>query len=303
MRSLRMGFHDAGELTLHAERPMPQGDAGYAAALRRELSARAITWAQTTGAAHEETIGQSPTVLFREDADGRHGNFFAPAYKRLCSKPEWKRRLSKVHTSARTCLVSHDTDRSELDTATSSDALLMSIFCCPQHPRSRDALYRLLCIGADSTLRFGHKPRIPLKNRGIDCTEVDLWIGDLYIEAKLTEANFQSAPLSRIERYLDADHVFDLDALPKIGDRFNSYQLIRGALAAYAESERRYCVICDARRPDLIDAWFSVMRAVKPFDLKSRLQLVTWQELSAALSKTLQAWLGAKYGIFPASAD
>ena len=59
----------------------------------------------------------------------------------------------------------------------------------------------------------------------------------------------------------------------------------------------RYCVICDARRPDLIDAWFTIAKAVKLASLRSRLQLATWQEIAATLPKSMRVWLAGKYGI------
>jgi hypothetical protein len=81
------------------------------------------------------------------------------------------------------------------------------------------------------------------------------------------------------------------------------YQLIRGVLSAFADQEIRYCVICDVRRPDLIDAWFTVVQAVKLTPLRSRLQLVTWQEIAETLPRSMRVWLAAKYGIESPSLD
>ena len=271
----------------------------YAAALRQELAARALDLATRQSILHECSIGSVPAVIFREDEQGVHGNFFPPSYRRIRSKPEWDRRLRKAHTSARRCLVSHDRERGELDTATSSDALLMSIFC---HPRAfaagEGSLRTLLGTVYPERLLFGYKPRIPLNNSHIECTEIDLKIGSLLIEAKLTERDFQTVPRSRVERYRDAASVFDFDALPSRDTSLLHYQLVRGVLAAFAEEDGRYCVICDARRPDLIDAWYAVLRAIRPYDLRSRLQVATWQEIAEAMPRSLQIWLAAKYGIF-----
>jgi hypothetical protein len=41
---------------------------------------------------------------------------------------------------------------------------------------------------------FGFRARVPLANGKFDRTEVDMRLGDLLIEAKLTESNFQRAP-------------------------------------------------------------------------------------------------------------
>ena len=53
----------------------------------------------------------------------------------------------------------------------------------------------------------------------------------------------------------------------------------------------------DARRPDLREAWFEVMAAVKSSVLRVRLKVLTWQELSAVLPEALQKFLDRKYGI------
>jgi hypothetical protein len=272
---------------------------GYAARLRAELSHRAVVWANSHGLPHECTIGGVPAVIFRETAAATHGNFHPASYKRICRKPEWSRRLLKTHTSAKRSLPSHDLARRELDTAASSDALLMNIFCHPLAFAAGSSLRTLLDTEAPERLQFGYNPRIPLIEHHVERTEIDLRIGDLFIEAKLTETEFQRAPRSRVERYRDLECVFDTDALPQTADSYLHYQLIRGVLCLFAEQGTRYCVICDSRRPDLIDAWFAVASAVKPASLSSRLQLVTWQEIAATLPRSIRAWLIEKYGIEP----
>ena len=81
--------------------------------------------------------------------------------------------------------------------------------------------------------------------------------------------------------------------------RFASYQLIRGTLAAHATGAA-FCVLLDARRADLIEAWYRVQQAVRSAELRCRLQLLTWQELRCFLPCSLQKFLAAKYGIEPA---
>ena len=272
----------------------------YAAHLRDELSYRALAWASCNHLAHEATIGNLPAVLFRDNEDGTHGNFHSASYKCICGKPEWHRRLRKSHTSARRRLASHDSARRELDTAASSDALLMNIFCHPQAFAAASSLRVLIATEPAERLQFGYKPRIPLLKNHVESTEVDLRVGDLLIEAKLTEADFQRAPHMRVERYRDFDSAFDVHLLPQIAESYLHYQLIRGVLAACAEQRIRYCVICDARRPDLIDAWFTIAKAVKLASLRSRLQLVTWQEIAATSPKSMRTWLAEKYGIVAA---
>jgi hypothetical protein len=173
----------------------------------------------------------------------------------------------------------------------------MSIFCHPLAFTTGSALRSLLNTQAPERLQFGYKPRVPLRLKHVERTEMDLRVGELMLEAKLTENDFQSAPQARVRRYRDFEYVFDSALLPALGDTLLHYQLIRGVLSAFAEEGMRYCVVCDSRRPDLIEAWFSVVRAVKAYELRSRLQLVTWQEISSTLPTTMRAWLEEKYGI------
>jgi hypothetical protein len=173
----------------------------------------------------------------------------------------------------------------------------MNICCHPSVSSSKSSLRSYLAIEASAPLVFGHKPRIPLKNGGIDCTEVDLRVGDLMIEAKLTENDFQVARWRLAERYRDFEEVFDPDLLPRVGDKLRSYQLVRGILAAFAEEGSRYCLLCDERRRDLIERWSEMLAAIRRHDQRWRCVLVTWQELSRTLPQPLQIWLQQKYGI------
>jgi hypothetical protein len=183
----------------------------------------------------------------------------------------------------------------ELDSCTSSDALLMNIFCHPSV--SRDGRVSAL-LGAEPHLSrcFGHKARVPLANGRFDRTEIDLRVGDLLIEAKLTESDFQSAMKGVLSGYSDFSDVFDDEQLPQTDGRYLSYQLIRNVLAAYA-LRCSFCVLIDARRPDLADAWYAVMKCVKPVELQTKLRMSTWQEVAKFSPPKLRAFLSAKYGI------
>jgi hypothetical protein len=77
---------------------------------------------------------------------------------------------------------------------------------------------------------------------------------------------------------------------------YASYQLIRNVLAAHATGSS-FCVLHDERRPDLRESWFEVMAAVKSAELRTRLKVFTWQELTALLPGALQEFLDRKYGI------
>ncbi len=47
------------------------------------------------------------------------------------------------------------------------------------------------------------------------------------------------------------------------------------------------------------EEWFEVMAAVKSAELRTRLKVLTWQELAALLPEALQEFLDCKYGIVP----
>ena len=269
----------------------------FAAALRRDLAERAQKFAQSEALPHALSYGEVPIVCFAPyEHDSRHGNFLQGSYQAIRGNRAWHRRLAKVHTQGRRSLPSREQGRwMELDSCTSSDALLMNIFCHPS--ASRDGRISAL-LGAQPGLSpcFGYKARVPLANGRFDRTEVDLRVGDLLIEAKLTESDFQSAMKGVLSAYRDFSDVFEHPQLPQTGERYLSYQLIRNVLAAYA-LQCSFCVLIDARRPDLADAWYAVIKCVKPVELRTELRISTWQEVAQAAPPKLRAFLSAKYGV------
>ena len=264
--------------------------------LRRELSARNLVWAEHL--AHEMTFGRSPCIIHAGQADGSHGNFLTASWRRIQACPRWRRRLEKAYTAGRRVPRSFDRRRGELEAATSSDALLMNLFCYPGMLR-RASVIRLLGNQSGHLPAFGVRAKIPLSSGQADRTELDLQLGDLLLEAKLTEAGFQTARPALVSRYRDLDVCFFVEDLPRTatGD-FSSYQLLRGVLAAFA-LDSRFAVVLDRRRGDLIEQWFDILRAVRFSDLRSRLQLVSWQELATAAPSAVRRFLEVKYGITP----
>jgi hypothetical protein len=268
-----------------------------ASPLRRELSQRAEQYARTHGLPHCLSYGQPSMVCFeRYSDDSRHGNFLPSTYKAILRNPNWRRRLHKVHSQGRKSLPRQENGIwRELDACTSSDALLMNVFCYPgvfRDGRASSMLYE----GSRVTPTFGFRARVPLANGKFDRTEVDMRLGDLLIEAKLTESDFQKAPKTVVRAYRDFSEVFDEEDLPQTERDFLSYQLTRNVLAAHA-SGCAFCVLTDARRPDLIEAWYAVMKCLHPVDLRMRCKVLTWQELATALPRGLRVFLSEKYGI------
>jgi hypothetical protein len=303
------------------------------------------------GRAHVESYGGAPVIVYEPDGE-RHGNFFDPAYAAILERHDWMRRFDKIHVQAARSLPKPRLESArrwrELDSSMSSDALLMNIFCTPGVAESA-TVRDTLGIDEGAVPVFGWKARVPLKSGRpdrirVDRTEVDMRLGALLVEAKLTEGDFQTRSAAIVEAYRDFDEVFDRDLLPRVeiatsrwmqasefpennsqefesivadptlfssaplfsnidtsfrppGEAgYASYQLIRNVLAAFAE-RASFCVIYDQRRPDLREAWFQVMAAVKSADLRVRLKALTWQELAELVPDALQEFLDVKYGI------
>jgi hypothetical protein len=268
-----------------------------AGSLRRELSQRAEQYAGTRGLPHCLSYGQSPTVCFEHyDNASRHGNFLPSSYNAILRNPNWRRRLQKVHSQGRKSLPRYENGiRRELDACTSSDALLMNVFCYPGVFRN-GWLGSIADVTYGSTPDFGFRARVPLANGKFDRTEVDMRLGNLLIEAKLTESDFQRAPKGLVHAYRDFAEVFDEEEMPQTGRDFLCYQLIRNVLAAHA-SGCAFCLLTDARRPELIEDWYAEMKCVRSVDLRMRCKVLTWQELATALPRSLQTFLREKYGI------
>jgi hypothetical protein len=315
----------------------------YAAGLRAELAERNRLHARAH--LHVESYGGDPVIVYAPE-DGRHGNFYQPAFEAILANPAWFRRFDKIHTHRRSLPKPFDTLRKwrELDSSMSSDALLMNIFCTPGVCDSA-ALRSMLGITSETQPEFGWKARVPLRNGRVDRTEVDMHWGDLLVEAKLTETDFQCREEKIVEAYRDLDEVFDRELLPRVRLRarrrraavefaeeftqeweqpvegadeiarafhaqlesnadaeqpwepgYAGYQLIRNVLAAHA-TETSFCVIHDERRPDLREAWFSVMSAVRTAKMRTRCKVLTWRELVPVLPTGLAEFLNAKYGI------
>jgi Restriction Endonuclease associating with ARP len=275
---------------------MSPSSAYFVSHLRHELCVRNRAYALDHRLAHVESYGSMPVIVYQPE-EGRHGNFLDETYAAILSNPEWSRRLEKVHAQARSALPKSERRWRELDSCTSSDALLMNVFCCPG---VLDDSRVLSLLGVDSIggAEFGFKARVPLSSGRFDRTEVDLKLGDLLIEAKLTEADFQAKDAEVVRGYRDFKKVFDARELPQAQGKFLGYQLIRNVLAAHANA-CSFCVLLEQRRPDLIEQWYAVMRCVRIANLRLRCKMLTWQELSETLAEPLQAFLDCKYGIAP----
>ncbi|HKD80557.1 MAG TPA: hypothetical protein VKH81_12745 [Candidatus Angelobacter sp.] len=268
----------------------------FAACLRQELCARNASYAALHKFPHVTSYGEPPVIVYQPSVCGRkHGNFISASYQAIIRRPEWHRRLQKVHSQAKDALPRVEYRWRELDSSMSSDALLMNIFCHPGVTRRREVA---LLLGTDigDVPEFGFRPHVPLLSGAKERTEVDMKLGSVLFEAKLTEGDFQIQGPSTVEQYRDFREAFDCFLLPRRGRDYVSYQLLRNVLAAYALN-LQFCVLIDARRPDLLEQWYGIIRSVAPTDLRTRCKILTWQELACCLPATLERFLSAKYGI------
>jgi hypothetical protein len=263
-----------------------------ASQLRQELNTRNLGFARSRKLSHVCSYGENAIVVY-EPGNRTHGNFLDISYRAILRNPAWTRRLGKIHTSAAHHLPKAEHRWRELDSCMSSDALLMNVFC---HPGSLKSAFSILGVQSGESPQFGFRPRVPLLNGHSDRTEVDMKLGSLLVEAKLTESDFQSKAAEVVESYRDFGDVFDRQMLPKLRKKYASYQLIRNVLAAHALA-LSFCVLLDARRPDLMEAWYAVMRCVRRAELRTRCHVLTWQELSQSLPLQLQRFLRNKYGV------
>jgi hypothetical protein len=268
----------------------------YVTRLRQELVERNRRYAQRHRLEVCENFGDPPVACYIPSADGRrHGNFLPQSYRSILSSPAWKKRLLKPHSPARNALPNNLRRWMELDSGNSSDALLMNIFCLPGILELRAVCGLLSLDPSPDPPEFGFRARVPLSGGRADRTEVDMRVGTLLVEAKLTEPVFSCGKAEVVENYRDFDEVFDRASLLRDAAAYPSYQLIRNVLAAHA-SQGAFCLLSDARRPDLMEAWYAVVSAIRILDLRLRCRLVTWQEITTAVPARLRSFLEEKYG-------
>ncbi len=275
---------------------VPTGRSCYVSALREELIARNNSYAVLNLLPHVTSYGELPVVVYQQSECGRHhGNFIAASYRAILRRPEWRKRLQKAHSQGRRSLPAKDGSWRELDSSLSSDALLMNIFCYPGVTR-RMEVCRILGLEPGGVPEFGFMPRVPLLSEATERTEVDMKLGNKIFEAKLTEGDFQIERAALVERYRDFRDIFESRQLPRAMKKYVSYQLIRNVLAAHALN-MDFCTLLDARRPDLLEDWYSIARCIRSATLRARCKVLTWQELSLCLPASLQRFLSVKYGI------
>lgn len=223
-------------------------------------------------------------IIFKSEDIASNPNFSPKSLENIIKHEVWIERLSKTH--------SHFNDgTTEMASSNSSDALLMNIFCHPEFFKWTGP-QKYLGFENDTPL-FGWNPEIELGSRN---TEVDMLLGETIYEAKLTESGFTEVEQSKLlVRYPGIEEIFDLEHITSEGI-VSHYQLLRNIYAAN-EKDLSFNLICDTRRPDLIQALFETAKAIKEKKLRDRVGFITWQEIASKVGKELKDFLKLKYGI------
>ena len=265
--------------------------------LRKELAELAKHFAIANCLTHYRSCGKKdPTILFPEEpTTSKHGNFNDESYAAILTNKSWADRLRKPHSQRHQALPKdRRADAKELDSSNSSDALLMNCFCYPEAAERilRDCLH----MTPSGSVEFGVDGNVPLRNGKLDKTELDMRVGNIICEAKLTESDFTRKRAKVVEAYRDFDDVFDPSLLPAVEGEYENYQLIRNVLAAVAHA-CHFVLLCDGRRPDLLHQWWTVHTAIRSPDLRARCHFLLWQEVAESCPSPLREYLREKYGL------
>lgn len=237
-----------------------------------------------------------PVVMFFAYNGGcQHGNFHKASYESILSHPNWEKRLHKIHPNRNTLPAERQPTAKELDSSNSSDALLMNIFCFPGiMPPEIAGLFNQPSLPLPE---FGINPRLPKRDDDEERTELDMRLGgNVIVEAKLTERDFTTKPIDSVNQYSDLTTVFDTRGLPMVDENYESYQLIRNVLDAYACKSSFY-LLCDETRLDLLEAFETVKAAIILPKLRSQCNVLTWQQIAKISPPALKMFLEEKYGI------
>ncbi len=215
-------------------------------------------------------------------------NIITSSYKPIKSSNDWEKRLEKPHTHF------PNSNVKELSSSNSSDALLMNIFCHPELNKWKSI--KKLFNQVEIKPNFGYKPGVEKDGGKPDDTEIDMKLKNMYIEAKLTESDFTKKDKSIVESYDKFEEVFEKNYLEQDSNKYYKYQLIRNILAAYQDGVN-FILLCDARRPDLIRDFYLTVRCVKNVSLRSRCNIIFWQEVCKCVGGNLKPFLIEKYGL------
>lgn len=223
-------------------------------------------------------------------------NFQKDSWNAISNNNEYFPRTNKVHGKAQ----SKDSSVLEMQSSNSSDALAMNIFCHPTF-KGWKGVKTLFNVRDFKSIIFGYKAKVS-KTLGSeevgDNTEVDVFINeDIIGEFKLTEADFASKEKTIVKQYTNFENIFYVAKLSQSNTDYNNYQLIRNILAA-SQHNSRFILFCDMRRPDLAKSFFYTVSCIKDVELRTKCEIMYWQDLAKVVGSELREFLQEKYGIY-----
>lgn len=221
-------------------------------------------------------------VIFRNLSD----NFHPESFTNLVSHADWNDRTRKAHQNVPGIL--------EMQSSNSSDALLMNIFC---HPSIRQWVGVMKLLGNDmESIVLGFPGAVRINKGQADSTEIDMALPGVFCEAKLTESDFTQKRPDVVESYDSLEVAFHVEALPRVGDEYDNYQIIRNLLACI-EHDCNHILLIDERRTDLVRRYADTVSCLRDVRRRKRCRVIVWQELVDACGKSLREWIEEKYGM------
>lgn len=224
-------------------------------------------------------------------------SFQKDSFKQIKNSPYYFKRTQKKHTKVQT----KNAGILEMQSSNSSDALAMNVFCHPDFSKWEE-MKKLFQVNEFTSIVFGYKAKVDKIINNVnkkDNTEVDIFLNEnLIIECKLTEKDFSSKKMDIVEHYSEFKNVFHIDKLLKTKTHYQNYQLIRNILAAN-QHNAQFILICDMRRPDLVESYHQTLTCIKDeyLDLKNNCKIIYWQDLAKVVGEELRVFLNEKYGI------
>jgi len=249
--------------------------------LKQEIRRASLNFAQKRNL--QIDASHPSAVIFLNLSDSFHPESFSC----INSQSDWQERTRKAHRKVPGTL--------EMQSSNSSDALLMNIFCHPDVQRWR-GIKKLIGEPLDS-IGFGFAGKVRLSGGKFDSTEIDMAIPDAFCEAKLTEPDFTKKSTKVVEKYESLQHTFHVEALSRLGNSYDNYQIIRNLLASI-EQNRNHILFCDERRPDLVRRYMTTVLCLRDIKHRRKCRVIFWQELACACGDSLREWIEEKYGMY-----
>jgi len=249
--------------------------------LKKELRQSSLAFAKRRCLTVDDS--HSSAIIFSNIADCFHPD----SYENISKHADWKARTQKPHPNV--------PGVKEMQSSNSSDALLMNIFC---HPFIGKWAGVKNIIRSDlESVSFGYHGAVKLCNGEADTTEIDLSLTDSFCEAKLTESDFTKKQPTVVENYVGLKETFHIEALPRKGNDYDNYQIIRNLIAS-VQHNRKHFLLCDERRPDLVRRYMGTVSCLREVQSRVNCRVIFWQELVAACGASLREWIEEKYGIY-----